>query len=103
MASPSDRFKQTLTYSVATAIDANGKPTLSGTSTAPARIQPVQQLSRDARGNEFLSTHVIYTAATLTLEHRVTLPGENTPRRILLVEPQVDGAGVERFRKLVLG
>jgi hypothetical protein len=103
MASPADHFRQSITYAVETAIDANGKPTLAAPSTAAARIQPVQQLSRDARGNEFLSTHVIYTAAALTLDHRVTLPGETIPRRILTVEPQVDGAGVERYRKLVLG
>ena len=106
--SPAHRFKQTISYALLTGRDSYGKPTMSAATAAKARVQPMRRLMRDARGAEFLSTHVIYTTAAIDLNHRLWLPGESTAdfnlaRRVGVVDVMIDGAGVERFRKVVLG
>ncbi|NTX32819.1 hypothetical protein HUA78_00040 [Myxococcus sp. CA033] len=107
MASPSDRFRQIIFYSLVTGRDAHGKPMLGPVSSARARVQPSRRLIRDAGGNEHLASHVIYTDAALTLLHRLWLPGEDTSdfnraRRPVAVDELVDGAGVVIFRKVWL-
>ncbi|WP_163866089.1 hypothetical protein [Myxococcus eversor] len=107
MASPSDRFRQTIFYALVMGRDAHGKPTLGPVSPVRARVQPSRRLIRDATGNEHLASHVIYTDAELTLLHRLWLPGEdksdfNRARRPAAVDELVDGAGVVRFRKVWL-
>ena len=105
MATPSDTFRQLITYAVLTGRDAHGKPMLGPVVTARARVQPSRRLIRDANGNEHLSAHVVYTDAPLTLQHRVWLPGEdvadfNRARRPVAVDEFVDGAGSVRLRKV---
>ncbi|MCP3060971.1 hypothetical protein LXT21_19480 [Myxococcus sp. K38C18041901] len=107
MASPSDRFRQVISYALVLGRDAHGKPTLGPVSPARARVQPSRRLIRDAAGNEHLASHVIYTEAPLTLQHRLWLQGEdvsdfNRARRPVAVDELVDGAGVVRFRKMWL-
>ncbi|RKH80812.1 hypothetical protein D7X99_20825 [Corallococcus sp. AB032C] len=105
MASPTDTFRQSITYAVLTGRDAYGKPTLGLQLPARARVQPSRRLIRDANGNEHLTAHVVYTDAPITLQHRVWLPGENIAdfncaRRPVAVDESVDGVGAVRFRKV---
>ncbi|MCY1045609.1 hypothetical protein OV208_30115 [Corallococcus sp. bb12-1] len=105
MASPTDTFRQSITYAVLTGRDAYGKPALGLQAMARARVQPSRRLIRDANGNEHLTAHVVYTDAVITLQHRVWLPGEdvadfNRARRPVAVDESVDGLGVVRFRKV---
>lgn len=107
MASPSDRFHQIISYALVVGRDAHGKPSLGPVLSARARVQPSQRLIRDASGNEHLASHVIYTDAPLTLQHRLWLPGEDTTdftraRRPASVDELVDGVGVVLFRKVWL-
>lgn len=107
MASPSDRFRQIISYALVVGRDAHGKPSLGPVFPARARVQPSRRLIRDARGNEQLASHVIYTGASLTLQHRIWLPGEDTSdfncaRSPVAVDEIVDGAGVVSFRKVWL-
>ncbi|NTX51119.1 hypothetical protein [Myxococcus sp. CA039A] len=107
MASPSDRFRQIIFYSLVTGRDAHGKPMLGLVSSARARVQPSRRLIRDAGGNEHLASHVIYIDAPLTLQHRLWLSREDVPdfnraRRPVAVDELVDGAGVVSFRKVWL-
>lgn len=105
MSSPADHFRQTISHAELTGRDAYGKPTLSAVLSAPARVQPVHKIIRDAKGAEVLSSHVVYTTAPLTLNSRVWFPGEpttdfNRARRPLSIGEYVDGAGVIRYRKV---
>ena len=105
MADPGRLFRQTITYATITGRDAYGKPTLSAQSTALARVQPRQKLIRDARGQEYQASHVVYTKAQLGLGHYLWLPGYSTAdatgaRRIAAVEQEVDARGVEVYRKV---
>lgn len=107
MASPSDRFRQRISYALVLGRDAHGKPMLGPVSTARVRVQPSRRLIRDAGGNEHLASHVVYTDAPLTLQHRLWLPGEDTAdfnraRRPAAVDELVDGAGAVSFRKVWL-
>ncbi|NTX65941.1 hypothetical protein HUA74_35305 [Myxococcus sp. CA051A] len=107
MASPSDRFRQVISYALVLGRDAHGKPTLGPVASARARVQPSRKLIRDAGGNEHLASHVIYTDAALTLLHRLWLPGEdvsdfNRAQRPVAVDELVDGTGVVRFCKVWL-
>jgi hypothetical protein len=105
MAEASDHFRQRISFAEVTGRDAYGKPTLSPVSTAPARVQPLQKLIRDAKGSEALASHVVFTTAALTLNSRVWFPGEpttdvNRARRPLSIGEFIDGAGVVRYRKV---
>ncbi|QDE98302.1 hypothetical protein [Myxococcus xanthus] len=107
MASPSDRFRQIISYALVVGRDGHGKPALGPVSPARARVQPSRRLIRDASGNEQLASHVIYTDAPLTLQHRLWLPGEDTSdfnraRRPAAVDELVDGVGLVSFRKVWL-
>ncbi|MCP3163332.1 hypothetical protein [Myxococcus qinghaiensis] len=107
MASPSDRFRQIISYALVTGRDAHGKPMLGPVSSSRARVQPSRRLIRDASGNEHLASHVIYTDAPLTLQHCLWLSREdvsdfNRARRPVAVDEPVDGEGVVRFRKVWL-
>lgn len=102
MASPADRFRQTISFAELTGRDQYGKPTMSAVSTAPARVQPKQRIIRDAKGAEAVAAYVVYTSAALTLNSRVWFPGESTAdfnraRRPLSIGEHVDGDGVLRF------
>lgn len=102
MASPSDRFRQTISYAVLTGRDSSGKPTLSGVTAAPARLQPMRKLVRTPAGDDAMTSHVMYTAAPMTLNTRVWFPGDSTSdlnlaRRPIAINTEVDGAGVTRF------
>ncbi|GHG91402.1 hypothetical protein [Comamonas sp. JC664] len=107
MASPSDRFRQIISYALVVGRDAHGNPLLGPVSPARARVQPSRRLIRDASGNEQLASHVIYTDVPLTLQHRLWLPGEDTSdfnraRRPAAVDELVDGAGAVSFLKVWL-
>jgi hypothetical protein len=107
MASPSDLFRQQVTISEARGRDVAGRPELGPLEVVAARVQPMRRLIRDANGNEHLASHVIYTAADVTLRHRLWLPGEDTSdlnraRRVSAVDELVDGRGVTRYRKVWL-
>lgn len=106
MATPEERFKQSITYAAITARDTHGKPTAGSQSTARARVQPSSEVVKDPSGEERAATHVVYTAATLTTAHRVWLPGADTSdfnaaRRPISVSAAVDGEGVTRFWKVL--
>lgn len=103
MASPTDRFQQTISYATLTGRDSNGKPTLSAVSTAAARVEPARKFMRDARGNETVASFKVYTAAAVGMNHRIWFPGEDTSdlnkaRRPIAVDEHVDGAGSTIFR-----
>lgn len=105
MGSPSHLFRQTITVAELTGRDAYGKPVMGPAATARARIQPLQKLIRDAKGQEVQATHVVYTDAALTLNSRVWFPGEpagdfNRARRPLSIGFYVDGAGLTQYRKV---
>ena len=105
MASPAHLFRQTITYAVITGRDAYGKPTYGPQLPALARVEPMQKLIRDARGQEYQASHVVYTKALLGLGHYLWLPGYSTAdatgaRRIAAVEVEVDAAGTEVYRKV---
>lgn len=105
MASPADRFAQVFSFAELTGRDAYGKPTVSAVTTASARVQPVAKIIRDATGTERVSSHVLYTAAPLTLNSRVWFPGEpstdfNRARRPISISEYVDGAGAVIYRKV---
>lgn len=104
MGSPAHLFRQTITVAELIGRDAYGKPTLGPATTARARIQPLQKLIRDAKGQEALASHVVYTDAAITLTSRVWFPGEpagdfNRARRPLSVGFYVDGNGMTQYRK----
>jgi hypothetical protein len=103
MASARDRFRQSITFAVLTGRDAYGKPTLGSQSTAAARVQPSRKIVKDVNGNDAATTHKVYTAAAITVFHRVWLPGSSTgdfnqARKPIAVDEEVDGAGVTQFR-----
>jgi hypothetical protein len=105
MATPQARFLQTITFKAVISSDGWGKPTLGSSSTAPARVQPTSKRVKNDRGDDVQASHVVYTAAALTGQHRVWFPGENTAddnvgRRPVAVDVFVDGAGVESYRKV---
>ena len=105
MASPAQRFLQTITYAAVSARDTYGKPTLGSQTTARARVEPSSKFLVDEKGDEHVATHVVYTEAPLTMNHRVWLPGANTAtnndaRKPIKIEQSVDGAGMTRFRKV---
>lgn len=105
MAAPSDHFRQTISHAELTGRDQYGKPTMSAITTAPARVQPVQKIIRDAKGAEAVAAFVVFTTAALTLNSRVWFPGESTAdfnraRRPLSIGEYVDGEGVIRYRKV---
>jgi len=81
MGTPAHLFRQTITVAELTGRDAYGKPVMGPAATARARIQPLQKLIRDAKGQEAQATHVVYTDAAITLNSRVWFPGE--PRETL--------------------
>lgn len=105
MAQPADHFRQTISFAELTGRDQYGKPTMSAVTTAPARIQPLNKIIRDAKGAEAVAAFVVYTTAALTLNSRVWFPGEptndfNRARRPLSIGEYVDGGGVVRYRKV---
>lgn len=105
MASPAERFLQTITYALVSDRDTYGKPTLGGQSTARARVEPCQKFLVDEKGDEHVATSIVYTEAPLTMSHRVWLPGANTAvnndaRKPIRIEQSVDGGGQVRFRKV---
>lgn len=107
MASPSGRFRQTISFIMLTGRSASGAPTFGVVGSARARVEPVQKTIRDSKGAEHLSSHVIHTEAELGLSHRVWVPGTNTAdfnqaRRIARIDEHVDGEGVVRFRSVWL-
>lgn len=107
MAGPADRFNQRIAYAPVASRDARGQPTLGPKVTdVPARADPTRALMQDARGADFTSEWIIYTAAPIDLDFRVWPPGldpDTSPGRVVRkVSPQVDGAGAERFREVVL-
>ncbi|ADO68703.1 conserved uncharacterized protein [Stigmatella aurantiaca DW4/3-1] len=98
-------FRQLVNFSEVIGRDAWGKPTLSALTPAAARVQPSRKLIRDASGAEFVASFVVYTAAPITLRHRVWFPGDDTTdfnraRRPVAIDEHVDGAGVVRYRRV---
>jgi hypothetical protein len=105
MASPEERFKQTISYKARTGLDAWGKPTYGTVSTTLARVQPSRKIVKDDAGNDVQSAAVVYTKAALTMQHRVWFPGEDTSdankgRRPLAIDVFTDGNGAESYRKV---
>lgn len=104
MGSPVARFKQTISYAAApsSVSSAAGKPTFGAQTTAAARIQPVNRTMRDAKGEEFIASHLIYTAAPITTQSGIWLAGDTLPRRARRVDQHVDGAGTVIYRSVWL-
>ncbi len=105
MGGPAALFRQLVSFAEVTGRDAWGKPTLGPVTGAAARVQPARKLIRDASGAEFVASFVVYTAAPITLRHRVWFPGDDTAdfnraRRPAAVDEHADGTGVVRFRKV---
>ncbi|MCP3105526.1 hypothetical protein LZ198_42440 [Myxococcus sp. K15C18031901] len=107
MSCPTALFRQLVRYAEVTGRDAWGTPLLGPVHVAPARIQPSRKLIRDASGAEFVASFVVYTAAPLTLRHRLWFPGDDTSdfnhaRRPAAIDEHVDGGGTVRYRKVWL-
>lgn len=105
MAGPEALFRQLVTFAEVTGRDAYGKPSLGPLTVVAARVQPSRKLIRDANGAEFVASFIVYTAAPITLRHRVWLPGEDTAnfdraRRPAAIDEHADGTGVVRYRKV---
>lgn len=105
MADPTRLFQQTVTYALITGRDTYGKQTLGPQSTARARVEPTSKVIRDVAQVEHVAAHVVYTAAAITLDHRVWLPGSNTAdataaKRPIQVREHVDGAGAASHREV---
>jgi hypothetical protein len=104
MARPSNRFKQTITFKVVTGVGDFGARTLGSASTAAARVEPTSKRVKNDQGDDVLASHIVYTEAALTKDHRVWFPGEDTANRDkarvpIAVQIFVDGNGVESYRK----
>ncbi|NTX39856.1 hypothetical protein HUA78_44175 [Myxococcus sp. CA033] len=107
MSGPAAHFRQLVSYAEVIGRDAWGTPLLGPFRIAAARIQPSRKLIRDAQGTEFVASFVVYTAAPLTLRHRLWFPGDdlsdiNHARRPAAVDEHVDGGGTTRYRKVWL-
>ncbi|TQF13733.1 hypothetical protein FJV41_22445 [Myxococcus llanfairpwllgwyngyllgogerychwyrndrobwllllantysiliogogogochensis] len=107
MGGPEAHFRQLVRYAEVTGRDAWGTPLLGPIQAAAARIQPSRKLIRDSNGAEFVASFVVYTAAPITLRHRLWFAGDDTTdinhaRRPAAVDEHVDGGGVVRYRKVWL-
>ena len=105
MSGPASLFRQSITFTSVTGRDSHGDPVLAANATAPARVQPMRRMTRTAAGNEVMSTHVVYTAAPITLRSRVWFPGADTAelddaRAPIGVDEHVDGSGATIYRKV---
>jgi hypothetical protein len=58
--------------------DAYGKPSYEAPRAVKARVESTRRLVRNARGEEAMSNHRIYTLAMVLLTDRVWLPGAST-------------------------
>lgn len=103
MAGPTHLFTDTITVADVTGRDAYGKPSFGPQAQHKARVQPKRKVIRDAQGAEHLASHVIFTAAPVTLKSRLWLPGDDPAvaalaRRPAAVDDFKNGRGQTVFR-----
>lgn len=92
----SDLYRDSVFLQHADGVDLHGRPQLSPPAAAAARVvRKTRTLFFPATGKTLTTSAAIYfrDAVVLSLNDRITLPGESVPRVLLLIEQTPDDLG----------
>lgn len=101
-------FKQTAYVASVASKDSYGTPSYGPKRALLCRVQAVRRLTRNASGEEAVTTHTLYTDAPVALTDRVWLPGVSTAtddgaRVPLGISVSTDKAGARTLYRVEFG